>query len=49
MKKTTFGCSNDVKRYFVSPEESGQICMLACILGKKMVRYFSQNWVKNKC
>ena len=25
---------NDVKRYFVSPEESGQICMLACILGK---------------
>ena len=25
---------NDVKRYFVSPEESGQICMLACILGR---------------
>lgn len=24
----------DVKRYFVSPEESGQICLLACILGK---------------
>ncbi|MBR1514735.1 MAG: UDP-N-acetylglucosamine 4,6-dehydratase [Bacteroidales bacterium] len=24
----------DVKRYFVSLEESGQICMLACILGK---------------
>ena len=24
----------DVKRYFVSPEESGQICMLACILGR---------------
>lgn len=23
----------DVKRYFVSPEESGQICMMACILG----------------
>lgn len=23
----------DVKRYFVSPEESGQICMLACMLG----------------
>lgn len=23
----------DVKRYFVSPEESGQICLLACILG----------------
>jgi FlaA1/EpsC-like NDP-sugar epimerase len=24
----------DVKRYFVSPEESGQICLLACILGQ---------------
>lgn len=24
----------DVKRFFVSPEESGQICMLACMLGK---------------
>lgn len=24
---------NDVKRYFVSPEESGQICLLASILG----------------
>lgn len=24
----------DVKRYFVSPEESGQICILACMLGK---------------
>ncbi len=24
----------DVRRYFVSPAESGQICMLACILGK---------------
>ena len=23
-----------VRRYFVSPEESGQICMLACILGR---------------
>lgn len=24
----------DVKRYFVSPEESGQICLLACMLGE---------------
>jgi FlaA1/EpsC-like NDP-sugar epimerase len=23
----------DIKRYFVSPEESGQICLLACLLG----------------
>jgi FlaA1/EpsC-like NDP-sugar epimerase len=25
---------SDVKRYFVSPEESGEICLLACILGR---------------
>ncbi len=24
----------DVKRYFVSPKESGQLCMLACLLGE---------------
>ena len=27
----------DIKRYFVSPEESGQICMLACILGLSLI------------
>ena len=30
----------DVKRYFVSPEESGQICMLACLLGKNREIFF---------
>lgn len=31
---------NDVKRYFVSPEESGQICMLSCILGDNREIFF---------
>lgn len=31
---------SDVKRYFVSPEESGQICMLACTLGKNREIFF---------
>lgn len=31
---------SDIKRYFVSPEESGQICLLACILGKSGQIYF---------
>lgn len=31
---------SDVKRYFVSPAESGQICMLACMLGKNREIYF---------
>ena len=31
---------SDVKRFFVSPEESGQICMLACMLGKNREIFF---------
>lgn len=31
---------SDVKRYFVSPEESGQICMLACMLGANREIFF---------
>lgn len=34
MKKQPLSAPSDVRRYFVSSEESGQICMLACILGK---------------
>lgn len=30
----------DVRRYFVSPEESGQICLLACILGNNREVFF---------
>lgn len=30
----------DVKRYFVSPEESGQICLLSCILGESREIFF---------
>ena len=33
-KKQPLAAPRDVLRYFVNPEESGQICMLACILGK---------------
>lgn len=31
---------SDVKRYFVSPEESGHICMLACMLGNNREIFF---------
>ena len=31
---------SDVRRYFVSPEESGQICLLACILGENRDIFF---------
>lgn len=33
-KKQPLAAPSDIKRYFVSPQESGQICMLACILGR---------------
>jgi FlaA1/EpsC-like NDP-sugar epimerase len=32
-KGQPISCPSDVKRFFVSPEESGQICMLACLTG----------------
>ena len=31
---------SDVKRYFVSPEESGQICLLSCMLGENRAIFF---------
>lgn len=39
-KHQPLAAPNDVKRYFVSPEESGQICMLASILGKSGEVFF---------
>ncbi|MDG1328925.1 MAG: polysaccharide biosynthesis protein [Flavobacteriaceae bacterium] len=39
-KKQPISAPNDVTRYFVSPEESGQICLLACIIGKSGDIYF---------
>lgn len=33
LQRQPISCPSDVKRFFVSPEESGQICLLTCILG----------------
>lgn len=32
-KKQPLSCPSDVKRFFVAPFESGEICLLACVLG----------------
>jgi len=40
MKKQPLSAPSDVRRYFVSPEESGQICMLACMLGRSGEIFF---------
>lgn len=33
MKRQPISAPNDVKRYFVTPEEAGQLCLISCILG----------------
>lgn len=40
MKNQALACPSDIRRFFVSPEESGQICMLACILGRSSEIFF---------
>lgn len=39
-KNQPISAPSDVTRYFVSPEESGQICMLACMLGENREIFF---------
>ncbi|MBR1629446.1 MAG: polysaccharide biosynthesis protein, partial [Lachnospiraceae bacterium] len=39
-KRQPLSAPMDVKRYFVSPEESGQICMLSCMLGNNREIFF---------
>ena len=40
MKRQPLAAPRDVRRYFVSPAESGQICLLACVLGKSGQVFF---------
>jgi FlaA1/EpsC-like NDP-sugar epimerase len=39
-KQQPLSAPSDIKRYFVSPKESGELCMLACILGKSAEIFF---------
>lgn len=39
-KQQPLSAPSDVRRYFVSPEESGQICLLACMLGANREIFF---------
>ena len=39
-KMQPLSAPSDVRRYFVSPEESGQICMLSCMLGENRAIFF---------
>lgn len=34
LKQQPLSCPSDVKRFFVSPNEAGQLCLFACVMGK---------------
>tara|TARA_B110000977_G_scaffold201714_1_gene297973 strand:- start:2752 stop:3939 length:1188 start_codon:yes stop_codon:yes gene_type:complete len=39
-KKQPFSAPNDVRRYFITPQESGELCLLSCLLGKNRDIFF---------
>ena len=39
-KKQPFSAPNDVRRYFVTPQESGELCLLSGLLGKNRDIFF---------
>ncbi|MGJ8549101.1 UDP-N-acetylglucosamine 4,6-dehydratase [Winogradskyella wichelsiae] len=39
---------NDVKRYFISPEESGQLCLMSCLFGNNNDIFFPKSNEKFK-
>lgn len=39
-KKQPIVAPNDVKRYFVTPQESGELCLMSCIFGENRDIYF---------
>jgi UDP-N-acetylglucosamine 4,6-dehydratase len=41
-KKQPIVAPNDIKRYFVIPKESGELCLMSCIFGKNMDIFFPQ-------
>jgi len=39
-KQQPLSCPSDVTRFFVSPQESGEICLMACVLGNTAEIFF---------
>lgn len=39
-KRQAIVAPNDVKRYFVTPQESGQLCLISCLLGENRDVFF---------
>lgn len=39
-KRQPIAAPNDVRRYFVTPEESGELCLMSCLLGENRDIFF---------
>lgn len=39
-KKQPLSAPNDIKRYFVTPQESGELCLMSCIFGENRDIFF---------
>jgi FlaA1/EpsC-like NDP-sugar epimerase len=39
-KRQPIAAPNDIKRYFVTPQESGELCLMSCIFGKNRDVFF---------
>jgi FlaA1/EpsC-like NDP-sugar epimerase len=39
-KEQPIAAPNDVRRYFVTPEESGELCLMSCLLGENRDVFF---------
>lgn len=46
-KEQPLACPGDVTRFFVSPQESGEICLMACILGNTSEIFFPKLDMEN--
>ena len=40
IKMQPIAAPNDVRRYFLTPQESGELCLLSCVLGKNKEIFF---------
>jgi len=39
-KRQPIAAPNDIRRYFITPQESGEICLMSCIFGKNRDIFF---------
>jgi len=43
LKKQPLSAPRDIKRYFITPNESGQLCLMSCLLGENRDLFFPKD------